>query len=315
MEARLGYRGENAESSFDVERKNYIGGTDAPGVLGLSRWSSPLKVWAEKTGLVPKEDVREKLQVKLGNRLEQTVAELFTEETGLKVHRVNETIFHDRFPFLGANLDRRVVGEKAILECKTTSGWKAKEWEGEDIPKEFIIQCFHYLAVTGMNKAYIAVLIGNQDFKWKEINRDEMILNDLVKREVDFWKNYVELKVMPKVITKYDADTLAALYPQEQGEEKTLDDEANKAVDNLESYKADLRNLEGLIELEENKLKALLGDAKAGYTSLCRVSWANSSWTGLDGKKLKIEMPEIYEKYLQKKLTRRFSYKKLAEGN
>ena len=58
------------------ERKNYIGGSDCAAVLGMSRWGSPLTVWMEKTG--QSEVKEENLAMKLGNKLEQIVAELCT---------------------------------------------------------------------------------------------------------------------------------------------------------------------------------------------------------------------------------------------
>lgn len=194
-------------------RRSFIGGSDAAAILGLSRWRTPLQVWAEKTGQIQPEDISEKLNVKLGVRLEDTVAELFCEATGFKVRRVNETMFHEKYDFLAANIDRRVVGDDSILECKTTSAWNAKQWEGEEIPQEYIIQVLHYLAVTGYSKAYISVLIGNQDFKWKEIRRDEKTINAIVEQEVKFWNEFIVPVVMPTRIMANDSETLFNLFP------------------------------------------------------------------------------------------------------
>ena len=63
------------------ERLNYIGSTDIAGVLGMSQYKSPLSVWSEKTGQIIPEDISNKLQVKLGIKMESIVGELFTEET------------------------------------------------------------------------------------------------------------------------------------------------------------------------------------------------------------------------------------------
>ena len=292
-------------------RNNYIGGTDCAGILGMSRWSSPLQVWALKTGAIKEEDISGKLAVRLGNMLEQTVAELFMEETGKRVYRVNETIYHTKHRFLGANIDRRIVGEDAGLECKTASAWKAKEWEGEEIPREYELQCHHYLAVTGRSRWYLAVLIGNQDFKMKVIERDEKLIREIIKKEVDFWKNYVEKKVAPEIITKQDRGTLEALYPQAEPEtEVPLDADADAIVDELGMFKQDKKHLEGLIEQHENKLKSLIKENEKGVTpKQAVVKWSNSKWSGIDQKALKEEMPDIYERFHVDRPTRRFTYK------
>lgn len=295
-------------------RINYIGASECAAVLGLSRWATPLSVWANKTGqVVPKND--ENLAMWLGNELEDVVARRFTKETGKTVHRVNETQFHPAYNFIGCNLDRRVVGEDAILECKTASAWKSKEWEGEEIPQEYILQCYHQLAVTRKQKCYLAVLIGNQDFMWKEIKFDQKIVDDITTKLVHFWNDFVLTDIMPTTITKRDGDTLDALFPQAYvGNEIKLDDDANILIENLTAYKNDLKSLEGMIEQAENDLKSKIKDNEIGVTSLYRVAWSNSKWSGLDGKALKEAHPEIHAAFYKSKPTRRFTYKPLKEA-
>lgn len=295
------------------ERVKYIGGSEAAGIMGLSRWQTPLSIWAVKTGQIVVED-EDSLPKKLGKRLEEVVAELFTEATGKRVNRVNETLFHPQFPYLAANIDRRVVGEDAGLECKTASAWKAREWEGEEIPHEYILQCYHYLAVTGKKRWYLAVLIGNQDFKWKVIERDETIIANLVKREVAFWNDFVLTETMPTTITKRDADTLDSLFPQAEEKEVELGDDANILIENLDAYKKDYKNLEGLIDLHENQLKALLGTAASGRTKLNKVYWVNSKTTRLDAKAIEKDLPDVHAKYYKSKPIRRFNYCALKEN-
>ena len=145
------------------ERLNYIGSSDAAAVLGLSRWSTPLKVWAEKTGQCQPEDLSKKMQIRVGNKLEQAVADFFTEETGKKTELYEDTIYHPKYKFLAANLDRKVIGEDAFLECKTASARVKNDWTEDEIPPEYLIQVYHQLAVTGMERGYICVLIGNED--------------------------------------------------------------------------------------------------------------------------------------------------------
>jgi len=171
-----------------LERQNYIGASDAAGVLGLSRWRTPIEVWAEKTGQVPQEDKSGILAIEVGVELEDLVAKLFTKRTGLKVRRANETRFHKTHPFLACNLDRLIEGTDEILECKTASGWKAKEWEGEEIPQEYVIQVLFQLAVTGKKRGHIACLIGgNADFRYKVVERDEVAIKQIVEKCAAFW--------------------------------------------------------------------------------------------------------------------------------
>jgi putative phage-type endonuclease len=292
-----------------AERRNYIGSTDSAAILGLSRYGTPLSVWAEKTGAIVPEDISGKLPVRLGHKLEQAVAELFTEETGKKLHRVNETVFHPKYNFLAANLDRRVVGEKAVVEIKNVGAFRRDEWREGQSPAEYICQVMHQLAVTGWDRGYLVALIGNTDFEIRTIERDEQALKDLVNREVSFWNDFVVPKIMPS-ISRGDKDTLSELFPlAEEGKEIELDDRAAALCDSLDGLRSDLKGLEGSIALAENELKAMLGTADAGIVGDRKIFWSNIFTRRLDAEDLKKEMPEIYEKFRKPSTYRKFLIK------
>lgn len=281
----------------------------------MSRWDTPISVWAKKTGAIPNEQ-SDSIHLEVGSLLEDDVAELFTRRTEKKLARVNQTVFHKQYPFLAANLDYRIVGEDAGLECKTATAWKSKEWEGDEIPREYIFQCVHQLAVTGKKRWYLAVLIGNQDFKWICIERDEKLIGDVVAREVKFWNDFVLPNVMPSIVSKYDGDTLDKLFPSAiPKKEIQLGDEANILIENLQAYQADMKSLDDFIEKAKNELKVLLGDADQGVTNLYRVRWSNSTSSRLDADGIEQKHPEIYAEFYKTKSIRRFTYGKLKQEN
>ncbi len=296
-----------------AERVNYIGSSDAAAVLGLSRWSTPLEIWAVKTGQIDGQK-EETLPMKLGNRLEEVVAELFTEQTGLKVRRANETIFHADHPFLAANIDRAVVGEDAILECKTSSAWKAKEWAGEEIPQEYIIQCNHALAVTGKKRCYLAVLVGNQDFKVKTIDRDEELLKALVDKEVLFWTEFVERNVMPVQITARDNDVLFRLFPDAQPSQIDLGDEVASLIEQRNASIQDLKQCEKNVDTIEAQIKAKLGTNEVGTAGKYIVKWSTQSQVRLDTNRIKTEQPELYRTFGTEVKFRKMTIKEVKRG-
>ena len=52
-----------------------------------------------------------------------------------------------------------------------------------------MIQIQHYMAVTGCQGAYIAVLIGGNAFRWRFVERDEELIAMLISLEEDFWRH------------------------------------------------------------------------------------------------------------------------------
>ena len=258
-----------------VDRKRFLGGTDIAAILGLSKYKTALYVWAIKTGQIePVDD--DALHKKLGKRLEEVVAELFTEKTGKRVIRANAYRIHRKHDFLCAQIDRLVVGEDALLECKTTSSFGVKEWDGDEIPADYIAQVMFQLAITGRAVGYIACLIGNHKFVWKEIKRDPVMIAEMVKRAVDFWENYVIPKIPPAGLTAKDKETLALLYPTaEIGSEITLEDDIVKLIESRNALRQDSIQIGKEIDRVENEIKMAMKSHEIGITGPWRVLWRN----------------------------------------
>lgn len=141
----------NSEMSRDewlIERRKGIGGSDASIILGLNKWKTPFELWLDKTGQVPVSESQSEAAY-FGSLLEDIVAKEFEIRSGKKVRRKKAILRHPEYNFILANVDRMIVGEKAILECKTTSAYNLKEWEDEEIPESYIVQVQHYLGVLG----------------------------------------------------------------------------------------------------------------------------------------------------------------------
>ena len=285
---------------MDKDRKGFIGASDCAAVLGLSRFKTQLQIWAEKTGVVEPDDLSQNLHVWLGNELEEVVAKKFTKDTGKKVHRVNAAYVHPQHSFIRCHIDRKVEGENAILQCKTASAWMAKHWEGDDVPQEYILQEYHELACTEYDRAYIAVLIGNHDFKIKVLERDDKVIKTIIDREVLFWEKYVVPKIMPETIKADDSDVLYKMFPEgEDGDPVHLGEKGGKLIDTLKANQQDLKNLEDIIEQNKNELKAMLGDRITGIAGGMRVVWRNQNTKRLDVDSLRLNMPDVYSKFVK----------------
>jgi len=173
------------------ERRKGIGGSDVPALLGISPYGSPYSVWADKVGLLPEAECTEAMRQ--GTDLEAYVARRFSETTGKRAHRKNQIIRNPAYPYSLANIDRRIVGELAGLEIKTCSPFRLPDFKGDDYPPEFLAQCLHYLAVTGWERWYLAVLVLGTDFHVYQINAADYKadIEDIQQQVYDFWTTYV----------------------------------------------------------------------------------------------------------------------------
>lgn len=287
-------------------RQAGIGGSDASCIAGLNPWKSAIQLYMDKKEENPQE--QKSLRMELGNRLEGLVAELFTEATGLKVRNVNGILKNDKYPFALANIDRAIVGEKAFLECKTTNSYALKEWE-EGVPAHYEIQCLHYMAITGATHCYIAALIGNSDFIWHQIERDQETIDYLMQIEKDFWENNIEKDVvpMPDGSDAY-SEYLKKKYDKSNGQVIELHLLEN-GVDKLNRYDeivTDIKALESEKKLIEQEIQFHMEEFEIAKIGDRKVTWKSSSRNTIDSKKLKAEMPDIAQQYMKTSTSRTF---------
>ena len=290
-------------------RTKGLGGSDAAAACGLNPWKSKASLYLEKTGQVVKDFDNEVMRQ--GRDLEDYVAKRFTEATGKKVRRNNFMMASKEHPFLLADIDREVVGENAILECKTTSPFAKDKWDDGKIPINYELQCHHYMMVTGAKKCYIACLIFSTDFIIREIERDEEVIEMLKSQEVDFWENYVLAGQMPAPDGSAEYDT--ALKDRFKG---GLEDSIDLDVDELDyrSYleaKSLIKNLETSIKEFEQKIKLQLGDHDFGGNDFLQVSYKPFTTTRIDTARIKKDRPEIFEEFSKVTESRRFNLKEI----
>ena len=254
------------------ERKKGIGGSDAAGIVGLNAYTTPYSIWADKTGRIPPKEDNEAMRQ--GRDLEDYVAKRWEETTGKKVRRCNYILRNTKYPFAHANIDRDVVGENAGLECKTTSLMNLKKFKNGSYPENYYVQCMHYMAVTGADRWYLAVLVLNKGFYDFVIERDEDEIKALMEAEAEFW-THVENDT-PPAFTGLDPDSEALKVVYREGNDNA---EAVQLVgresdiENLLALKAQKKELDKSIKYYEQVLQ---GDLKSNEYGVCgnySVTW------------------------------------------
>lgn len=265
--------GMSREDWLAARRSLGLGGSEAAAAAGLDPYKSPMALWLEKTGQVEPEEAGEAAY--FGSLLEPIVCDEFTRRTGLRTRRRNAILCHPERRFMIADVDREVIENRrvcAVLDAKTTSARKADDWQPDSIPDRVTLQLHHYMAVEGFDHAFVATLIGGQRFFWARVDRNETIVEHLYRIEADFWR-LVETRTPPDPDgSAATAEALAALYPQERpGWQVALPMEAADLIAEHKTATADKRAAEVRVEAAANKLKALLGDAEAGYIAGERV--------------------------------------------
>jgi len=282
---------------FLAQRRTGIGGSDVAPICGLSTWSTPLDVYNEKLQLVP--DKEETDAMHFGNVLEDVVAKEFTRRTGIKVQRRNSMFRHESHPELIANIDRYCVGKHALLECKTSNAFAKDEWgeSGTDhVPFPYLCQSQHYQTVTGLKRAFLAVLIGGSDFRWYRLPYNESLAKALVDRSRAFWHEHVVKRIPPPPRTEAD---IKLVYGNGDLDPITATDEMIRIYEDMINMQAKAKSYAK--ELDELKLavKKFMGDHSVMLhpdgTPL--VSWKPHTKEQFSSKAFKEKEPAMYGEF------------------
>lgn len=309
------------------ERRKAIGGSDSAAIVGLNNYATPYTVWADKTGRLPEKPDSEAMRQ--GRDLEQYVADRFTELTGKRTRKLNAIIKNSEYPWASANIDRDVIGEKAGLECKTTSVLNLKKFSGGEFPEHYYVQCVHYLAVTGKNRWYLAVLVLNQGYMVYQITRSEsdptpewcsgsVYVSDdeiaaLMAAEADFWE-LVKTDTPPEFSgLQADTDALAAIYSVGVHQDAPVElFEREGTIARYNAIKAQIKALETDLGQCAQTLKGDLGESEQGQAGRYMVLWENQSRRSFDAKAFAADHPQLdLEDYYKTSTFRKFEIKEI----
>jgi len=286
-----------------LARKSGIGGSDAASVVGLNPYKSSVSVYIDKITEEAKEEKNYKME--LGQKLEDFVAKEFSLITNKDVRNVNGILKNDKYPFAIANIDKAIVGEKAFLECKVTNSYSKKEWK-EQPPIHYQIQCFHYMAVTGATHCYIAALIGNEELIVHKLDRDEEVIDSLMKQEEAFWNEYILGEKIPQADGSEDySKFLKEKYKDTKDESLIIFMKEDKLSRHNEVTSL-IKDLEIEKKAIEQHIQNEMKEYEIAYIGDKKITWKSQSRSSLDTKRLKKEHPEIAEEYMKTTTSRVF---------
>lgn len=292
---------EEVSAQWLEARTKGVGGSDVASIMGINKYASPLDVWMVKTGRSEGPDLSDNEAVEWGNRLEPMVADKFSELHGdMAVKRRNAMMVSRERPWAFANIDRMVTdaeGRHGVLEVKTVGSRRASDWD-EGVPDYYLTQVTHYLSVTGWDFAWVAALVGGQEYREYFVPRDEEDI-EAVKRSVDeFWQGFVLTDTPPACMgLPTEGSALASLYQDPSEEMLPMLDGDVPELDELASVKAEIESLDRRKRELEGGIKQRIGESKGIETPTRRVTWVRSKATRFDKKRFQADHPGLIDQY------------------
>jgi putative phage-type endonuclease len=306
----IGDRKNMSEEAWRELRQQGIGGSDAAAIAGLSRWGSAFSVYANKLGLI--KDKEDNESMRQGRDLEKYVADRFVErmrenDNPKQVRCCNYILQSKKHPFMIANIDRLIVGEKAGLECKTTNVYNGTKFSEGDVQSDYYVQCQHYMAVTGAKKWYLAILVLGKGFYDFEIPRHDADIERLIEIEEYFWKENIIARIEPSPDgSACAADVIKGLYP-EASEGSIIDlSPLDREIEGFQNEVRAIKEHEQARDLYKQKIQVYMKDSEIGVFGDQKIRWSMQNRKIIDSDFLKTNYPQVYESCLKNSQSRVF---------
>lgn len=265
------------EAAWLEERMKGVGGSDMGAILGVNPWTSPYRLWLEKTGREPHEDISDKWSVVMGKALEPELRRRFRrlhpewechDGTGMSLVSRAHPVMHASLDGILWD-DRRGFG---VLEIKTANAANGRrDWHDADgnlkAPDHYLAQMTHYLAVTGWSWGVFYAYIGESEPVEVMVERDEDDISAVVNAAESFW-GFVTDDVPPAMSAR-DVD-----HAQEDAMPEGVDrvdaeheGEFTRLVGDYERHADEEREARRLKERAAAGLKEMIGADRAGLQS------------------------------------------------
>lgn len=226
-----------------IEWRGTISASKIPGILGISRFTSPYRLWHEMAGLIEPETLDPE-RMAWGHIAEESLAKWWLHQSGgkdagwhLNARRsgtTEVTYFDDDLPFPNlATIDRRALnrfGKKGdryhLVECKTAHDLEDWGKPGEDdaVPADYLSQVVWQMGVSGIHEASIVVLAYGSGPEIHQIPWNEEMFNGMVYVAQDWWHSLTDGTPPDLDDTLATYEAVRALHPDiDKGSELQLD--------------------------------------------------------------------------------------------
>jgi len=320
-----------------INRRTWLGGSDAAAVMGLSPWATPVELWMQKTGRRPPEvpTVARQRMFTRGHKLEPFIREMVIEklqDSGVTVELLacNQRYCDPEHGWMSAEIDfeLRLTGEVLIgdrsfhldgehvtADAKSVSGFARKKWgveNTEDVPIEYAAQFMFGLMLTGHRLCLVAALRSFDDVDIYWVVRDDETIAAMRPKLVSFWVDHVLADVPPDPMV---FDDIKALFPIDNGDPIDADDATMATLARLRDVKRQIKDLADI----ETQLEFQIADFIRPHSLLLHkgrqvASWKAQQAARLNGDALRVAHPAIAAEFTTTSTTRVLRLAKPAQS-
>jgi putative phage-type endonuclease len=163
-------------------RREGIGASDAPVIMGLSPWQTEGELLLLKTGQNVERPANDAMQ--RGKRLEPVARRAYVDQTGIVVEPM--CVQSCEHAWMRASLDGLSADGQHVVEIKCPGEKDHCLAAAGTVPEKYYPQLQHILAVTGLAEIFYWSFRFGHSVRLK-VNRDDTFIAELIEKEVAFW--------------------------------------------------------------------------------------------------------------------------------
>jgi predicted phage-related endonuclease len=254
-----------------------------------------------KQGKMERPDLSQVEAVQMGHVMEPVIGQLAQKAIGVELQKIEDAYTHPHEHWMRSHFDfagRDANGQGFLVEAKNYNAATRNKFDAETglMPPADMAQLIHEAAVFGVEKVYLAVLFGGQEFVLIPTTITEEMKTTHVQEMAKLWAHVQAGTALPPETP----DQARALYPVSQEGLKTASQSVEQAAAVLSQIKAQIKALEAQEDQLATMLQGYLADSDTLVTVDGRVlaTWKSAKASmKFDSKLFATAMPDIYRQF------------------
>ena len=310
------------EGDWLKERGNGIGGSQVAAIMNECPWDTPTNLYAKMIGATS-DDVEVTDAMELGNAFEKPILDIFSKRTDLKILHFQNSIFHRKDnPVHRFSPDALCLEEQKLIEAKYVpyTGKKWGEENSDQAPPHILLQVLWGLHVLGKgwNEGRIPAVLGGK-YAIFNVERQDELIGAMVEAVNTFWAHVLrgreEDGYVPAFATDGRPETSKAmlqLYGEVRGDVEIIEQPSVELMEAVNEYPTVCDQIK---ELTANKnfyaetIKKGIGEKPGIIVADRQFTWSRFPQTRVDSKRLKADMPEVFEVFSKTSMSSRLTHK------
>ena len=186
-------------AEWHEQRRLGIGASEVAVACGFGRYRTRYDLWREKTGATAPWGGNE--ATLWGQRNEPHILKDWADRNEARIIETQRQFRVQRWPLLWATVDaiaHTIDGEDVVVEAKCTTSRNAQLGDGgDDAPPEWLAQVQVQMLLSGLKRAYIAVLIDGNKSREYCVQFDRTVAEALADRAEAWYCEAVQTPVPP----------------------------------------------------------------------------------------------------------------------